>query len=246
LPGSIASGAALSQWVLPVPSPTPQRAYARQFTTDGNHLVAVYSPTSTTDPNKLVVWDLTTQTIVRSAEFDNDDWPYSVAPGSYSDPMWVASARPTSTDGGTATLVTLTDIAQSSPVKVQAVMSGTQGTMAFSPDGKTLAIGKKTGEVGLWDVSDKSKIVPPSAPLSSATSGYYTGVYAFGFTSDSNYLGMGLEGGSGPAVKVASLKQKQIVQKDALYSPTAVAFGPDNLSIAVGGMNKGWLLYCTP
>jgi hypothetical protein len=37
-----------------------------------------------------------------------------------------------------------------------------------------------------------------------------------------------------------------MVQKDTLYSPTAVTFAPDNLGIAIGGMNKGYLLYCTP
>jgi WD40 repeat protein len=249
LPGSIGGGSPMAHLVLPASAipKRPDRAFPRHFTSDGKHLVVLYTGLNSPDPNTVAVWDLTTQTIVRSATFDYDDWPIVVMPGSSLDPsMWVVAAARTSTDGGMASLVTLLDIAQSSPTKTQAIVPGTVGSMAFSPDGKALAIGIDSNEVGLWDISDKTKLLPPTTPLISRSGGSSTGVYALSFSSDGSYLAVATEGGSVPAVKVASTKQKELFQKDVTSTPMAVAFAPGDLALAIGQYRFGGILYCTP
>ena len=247
-PASIAAGGAVLKWTLPATafSPTPWRAARLQFTTDGNHLVVAYSGESSPDPNLLVVWDLTTQTIVRTITYVYEDWPRAVLPASYTDPMWVASAATISGDAGDETIVTLVDVAQTSPIKAQAAIPGTVDSMAFSPGGNALAIGLDTGEVSLWDVTDKTKLVRPAAPIVAATTAFYSYVYALTFTSDGNYLAMAADGASSSFVKLISQADKVSVQKNTTYSPVSLAFAPGNLGLAVGELDMGTILYCTP
>jgi WD40 repeat protein len=248
-PGSLDVGAAMLQWTLPATSfsPIPWFAIPRYFTSDGTHLVVAYQADSNgRDPNLLVVWDLTTQTIVRSVNYVYDEYPKAVLPGSYAGPMWVASALDNAGDAGTETIVSLTDIAQSGSTKAQVAIPGAIDQIAFTPDGNALVIGMTTGEVGLWDISDKTKIVKPASPLIPESSGYYTGVYWFAFTSDGSYLAVGAEGASSSVVKLVSMAQKQSIEKTVAYPAVSLAFAPGNLALAIGEMFHGKLLYCTP
>jgi hypothetical protein len=248
LPASIANGAGVQYEVLPPTdlSVVPWRALPRHFTSDGNHLVVAYSADSSPDPNLVVVWDVTSKQIVRSVPFDYDEWPMAALPGDYLDPMWIASAVENYGAGGYETIVSIVDIAQASPVKTQVTIPGTVDAMAFTPDGSGLAVGMDSGEVNLWDISDKTKLVPPSAPLVPEVSGLYTDVYALSFTSDGSYLGVAGESSSDSAVKLVSLAQKSLIQKTIKYRPISLAFAPGNLALAVGEYNLGVVMYCSP
>ena len=248
VPASISNGAAVQYEVLPAAdlSVVPWRALPRHFTSDGDHLVVAYSADSSPDPNLVVVWDVTNKQIVRSVPFDYDEWPMAALPGSYLDPMWVASAVENYGAGGYETIVSIVDIGLASPVKTQVTISGTVNAMAFTPDGSGLAIGMDSGEVNLWDISDKTKLVPPAAPLVPEVSGLYTDVYALSFTSDGSYLGVAGESSSGSAVKLVSLAQKSLIQKTVEHIPISLAFAPNNLALAIGEYDLGVVVYCTP
>jgi WD40 repeat protein len=195
-----------------------------------------------------VVWDLGTQTIVRTVDYAYDDYPSAVLPGDWAGPMWTASDMERKTDGGTEYVVTLTDVAQSGSAKVQVLVPDPVDLLAFSPDGKSLMVGLETGEVSMWDVSDKTKMVKPVAPLYAEGTGWLRGVYSAAFTSDSAYMAIGTETGEQFVVRLASFGSKISLESAVDYAATAVAFAPDNLALVIGehSDSKGLVLYCKP
>jgi hypothetical protein len=247
-PVSLEYGAASVKWTLPTTSfsPTPWGSRPSHFTTDGNYLVVAYEANGYTDPNLLVVWDLTTQTVVRSVNYVYEELQKAVLPGAYSEPMWVASALARDGDAGTETVVTLTDISRTGSTKAQVAVPGTIRQIAFTPDGKGLLFGMGTSEVTLWDVTDKTKIIKTAGSLLPETSGYYTGVYSFAFTGDGAYVAVGTEGGSQPVVKVVSIAQRQSVEKIVDYAATSLAFAPSYPALVIGEEYLGKVLFCTP
>jgi WD40 repeat protein len=224
--------------------PLPYNAARLRFTTDGGHLAVVYSADGRPDPNQLAVWDLGTQQITRLVKYDYDDWPMTILPGAYTGFLWVASAASLPGDGGGyVSTVTLMDVLQLSPSKAQVTIPGEISNMAFSPDGTTLAIGFETGEVSLWDITNKSNIVRLGSPLVAGSTSSPNAAYALAYTPDGRYLAAGI---FDYTVRLITLQSKQALQKDVAYLPWAAAFAPDGLALAVGERDFGVLLYCRP
>ena len=242
---SIKYGAPSTKWSLPA-SALPvvlDPPLVIQFTTDGGHLVVAYKSYSPPDASPFAVWDLGTQKIVRLVNYDRADEAMAVLPDSYTGSMWVASVAIGRTDAGTSvSTVTLMDVSQVSPSKAQVTIDGEVYSMAFSPDGTTLAIGFYSGEVSLWDITTKSNIVRLGSPLVAGTSNYNS-AYALAYTPDGKYLAAGLFDYS---VRLVQLQQRLVLQKPTNFLPWSVAFSPDGLGLAVGERDNGVLLYCRP
>ncbi len=242
---SIKYGAPSTKWslpasALPVVLDPPQ---VIQFTTDGGHLVVAYKAYLSTDANPFAVWDLGTQKIVRLVNYDNNDLPMAVLPGSYTSSMWVASVATGTTDAGADfSTVTLMDVSQASLSKAQVTLDGDVYSMAFSPDGTTLAIGFYSGEVSLWDITTKSNIVRLGSPLIAASTSY-SSAYALAYTPDGKYLAAGLFDFT---VRLVNLQPKMALQRSLDYLPWSLAFAPDGLGLAIGERDLGVLLYCRP
>jgi WD40 repeat protein len=242
---SIKYGAPSTKWSLPASalSVVLDPPQVIQFTTDGGHLVVAYKAYSPPAANPFAVWDLGTQKIVRLVNYDNKDLPMAVLPGSYTSSMWVASVATGTTDAGADfSTVTLMDVSQASPSKAQVTIDGDVYSMAFSPDGTTLAIGFYSGEVSLWDITTKSNIVRLGSPLIAASTSY-SSAYALAYTPDGKYLAAGLFDFT---VRLVNLQPKVALQKSLDYIPWSVAFAPDGLGLAVGERDYGVLLYCRP
>jgi len=242
---SIKYGVPSTKWALPA-SALPvalDPPLVIQFTTDGGHLVVAYKSYSPPDASPFAVWDLGTQKIVRLVNYDRADEPMAVLPDSYTGSMWVASVAIGRTDAGSSvSTVTLMDVSQASPSKAQVTIDGEVYSMAFSPDGTTLAIGFYSGEVSLWDITTKSNIVRLGSPLVAGTTNYNS-ANALAYTPDGKYLAAGLFDYS---VRLVQLQQKLTLQKSIDFLPWSLAFSPDGLGLAVGERDNGVLLYCRP
>jgi WD40 repeat protein len=251
LPTSMQYGAPSVKWSLPVGALSVSTGYVDvvQFTSDGAHLVTAYKAYSSPDPNQFVVWELGTQTIARHLDYAYNDRPLAVFPGSYTGAMWVASAARISGDaGGYVSTVTLMDVSQASPTKAQFTVPGYVNNMAFSPDGTTLALAFDSGEVSLWDITNKSNMTRLGSPLVAASTSSTISAYALGYTNDGKYLaaGIGDSWGSANKLSLVQLQQKTALQKTLNFYPWAAVFSPDGLGLAVGESNQGVLLYCRP
>jgi WD40 repeat protein len=247
---SLDSGAAvsvgeLSPDLLPV---TSKNAFPRGFTTDGKHLVVVYEAYYFGDANQIAVWDLSTQQLVRSFESTNaDDWPMNFLPAAFTSALWVVSGEPFTGDGGGyQTLVTLMDVSQAAPTKAQFIANGYVNRAVFSPDGSTLALALDTGEVSLWDITNKAVITQLGSPLVvGSSSGGAEGI-ALAYSPDGKYVAAGFGGFSTPSARLISLQPKQTLQKTLDYDPFSMAFSPDGLGLAIGEYYYGTILLCTP
>jgi WD40 repeat protein len=222
-----------------------------QFTTDGNHLVVVYDGdgmyVNNPDPNQLVVWDIATQKVVRTVYFDNNDHVRTILPADYSQSMWVVSAKQTTLDGGTEQYtVSVQDVATAEPRSIVHFDVPTEvSEVKFWPDAQTLAIGLYDGEVGLWDITNKSNITRLGSPIIGSTSD--NEVWSFASTKDNKYLAVGMAAFMGSAsVKLYSLQSKTALQKNIDYGPWSLEFAPDGLSLAIGGGSSGAIIYCKP
>ncbi len=250
LPASLQYGAPTKKWSLPVSALSVVTGYpdVMQFTTDGGHLIVAYRAYSQPDANQFVVWDLTTQTIARHADYAYEDRPMAVLSGSYAGAMWVASAANVTGDAGDyVSTVTLMDVSQASPAKAQVTVPGYINNMAFSPDGTTLAIAFDSGEVSLWDITSKSSIARLGNPLIAASTSGSSSAYALAYANDGKYLAAGAGDFFGSSMlSLIQVQQRIALQKPIDYLPFAAAFAPDGLGLAVGERDLGVLLYCRP
>ena len=245
---SIQFGTSSLKWTLPPDalSPRPYDAFRLQFTSDGAHLIVVYGGDTNPDPNQFVVWDLATQTIVRSINFGYHDVPQAIFPGGYTGAMWVASRNSVTTDAGAdLSTVTLIDVSQTTPAKAQVTLAGTINAMAFSPDGTTLAIAFDSSEVSLWDITSKANIAKLGIPLVVGSSSSSVSAYSLAYTPDGKYVAAGLgDFFGGSSVNLTVIQQRTSLQKDIDFLPWSMAFAPDGLALAVGERDYGVLLYC--
>jgi WD40 repeat protein len=105
--------------------------------------------------------------------------------------------------------------------------------MAFSSDGKTLAIGGKDKSVRLWDVVNHRQLGPP-------LTGHTTAVTSVAFSPDNKTLAsVGLDENNPDAASVrlwdvASRVPRGISLSDPLQLDN-VAFSPDGKTLAIGG-----------
>lgn len=218
-----------------------------QFTTDGNHLVVVYGgdnfgPIS----NQVVVWDLATQKPVRTVKYDYTERPLAILAGDYAGAMWVATAKNISTDAGTdQSTLSLMDVAQANPAKAQVAIADHIYKTVFSPDGAALAIAFDSGEVSLWDITNKANIARLGNPLVAKASGL--GAYSVAYSKDGNYVAAGVGYFYGQSnVSLTRVQQRLSLQKGVTYLPWSVAFAPDGLALAIGERDYGTMLYCRP
>lgn len=107
-----------------------------------------------------------------------------------------------------------------------------QFSVAFSPDGRTLGAGSRTGVVQLWNVADPTRPEPLGDPITR----FPSGVFGLVFTPDGQTLLAGGEGGTiarwslaDPArpVELAGLPTMGLVQ--------TMSLSPDGSLLAVGG-----------
>jgi WD40 repeat protein len=236
------------KWTLPPDtlSPRPFDAFQLQFTSDGAHLIVVYGGDTNPDPNHFVVWDLATQTIVRSINFGYYDIPMAISPGDYAGAMWVASRNRITTDAGDyLSTVTLMDVAQATPAKAQVTLAGLVNAMAFSPDGTTLAMAFDSSEVSLWDITSKANIAKLGSSLVVGSSSSALSAYSLAYAPDGKYVAAGLGDFFGiSSVNLTMVQQRTSLQKDIDFLPWSIAFAPDGLALAVGERDYGIIVYC--
>jgi hypothetical protein len=250
-PATLSAGAAVTKWSLSptlLPTQAPLKVSRTQFTSDLTHLIVVYQADESTQSNYIAVWELAaTPRIVRLVTYAYEEWPYAILPGDYAGAMWVATGVTVTADAGDyASTITLSDVSQTNPAKVQAAMAGQLESMIFTTDGNSLVVGRDTGEVSLWDVTGKTKIVRQPTPLI-AGSTWDTDVYVLSFTPDGQYLAAGwAPSTSASSVKLLAMASGQNLQKSIVAYPWALTFAPSGLALAVGEAGKGILLYCTP
>jgi WD40 repeat protein len=113
-------------------------------------------------------------------------------------------------------------------------------SVAFSPDGRTLAAGTTDGAVLLWDVTDPASPTAPAYPLSGQD-----GVGPLVFSPDGHVLASGSDGsgiGEGPAVGNIQLWDVTDPSSPAALGPAVIAsgevsslaFSPDGRILASG------------
>jgi WD40 repeat protein len=115
------------------------------------------------------------------------------------------------------------------------VGTGGVGTVAFGPDGHTLASGTNNGTVRLWDVADPVHPKPLAKPLTVGTA-----VFSMAFSPDGHTLISGNYDGTIRLWNVADPRRPLVIQQTpragtgAVYS---VTFSPDGQMMASGDID---------
>jgi WD40 repeat protein len=112
------------------------------------------------------------------------------------------------------------------------VAAGIHMSMAFSPDGRLLAVGGGS-EVRVWDVATRRQLGKPFVNTQSTDNT----VSAVAFSADGQTLAVGTFGGSAKLYMVATSQQigEPLAASDKPgVAVTAVAFGPRGRFLAVG------------
>jgi WD40 repeat protein len=125
---------------------------------------------------------------------------------------------------------------ENTPLSVPLTSSVFVTSVAFSPDGHTLASGTYLGPVRLWSVADPAHPRPLGQPL---TISRFTTANAVAFSPDGHTLAAGIDDGTIRLWDVASSAHprplSQALTIGGLYnSVTAVAFSPDGHTLASG------------
>jgi WD40 repeat protein len=161
--------------------------------------------------------------------------PVNLPPSSRHVPITSVAFSPSSTTLAIASApMCLWDIA----TKVCASgFGGTGGySLAFSPDGKTLAAGYITGKTYLWNVSTGSR----GAPLTDPNSGS-GGVLSVTFSPDGKILAVGDSNGHTYLWDVATEKLIGNLPDPDGKEVNSVAFSPDGKIVATGGSTGTYL-----
>jgi WD40 repeat protein/transcriptional regulator with XRE-family HTH domain len=106
-------------------------------------------------------------------------------------------------------------------------------SVAFSPDGKTLAAASVT-QVILWDITSGEKIATLSGSSVGTTTGYNLGVGQISFSPDGKYLATANMDGA-PTIWDLDKQRKVLSLEAEMLPPKAIAYNPDGKTLATGG-----------
>ena len=108
-------------------------------------------------------------------------------------------------------------------------------SVAFSPDGTTLAVGVGDGTVQLWNAATKTC-------TATLEEGGFTAIRSVAFSPDGTTLAAGLGDdtvklwNSATKTNIATLGRESIIGRDGIYQ--LVAFSPDGTILAVGSLEQ--------
>ncbi len=214
--------------------------YAVAFSVDGKFLF-------TADSDKILkVWQVGTKTEIRSFTLPSLSGTISVDPKGTDASAWIAA-------GLEKGIVWMVDMRAASPVpKTFSIVApaGDAGAVdrpdvyavAFSPDGKFLAIGDYDGKANLWDVSDKANPTNTGGPL--LVSPPYARILALAFFPDGRHFVAANSGDRGEVRLVSLQSRSQKASRAPTWTPTSIAVSPDGMAIAAGQYNCGKIIYC--
>ena len=114
---------------------------------------------------------------------------------------------------------------------------GSKGALsvAFSPDGKTLAVGDRNGRIYLWDAASGQAIASLADPASK-------GVNSVAFSPDGAALAAADANGFTYLWNVTSEQVNSVLADPVSKGADSVAFSPDGKTLAVGDLNgRGYL-----
>lgn len=210
--------------------------YDLAFSSDGVYLVVG-------DSEKTVkVWNVSTGKASRTLTFPYNPWSVAAAPVTSSTTLWVAVGL---SNGD----VTLWDAAAPEPGPrntFSAVVGDSVDSLAFSPDGTTLAVGGGNGTLQLWNVQNKALPTKKGAQLVSDTSKNVDGI---DYAPDGRHFAAavgGLYTGGQVLLYRVQPPSAVLVQSHTpdSYIPVSVAFSPAGRALAAGEFACGKLLYC--
>jgi serine/threonine protein kinase len=108
-------------------------------------------------------------------------------------------------------------------------------SVAFSPDGKTLAVGDRNGRIYLWNAASGQMVATLTDPVSK-------GVNSVAFSPDGAALAAADANGFSYLWNVASGQVKGVLADLVSKGVDSVAFSPDGKTLAVGDLNgRGYL-----
>ncbi|MFE2442944.1 caspase family protein [Streptomyces sp. NPDC059426] len=217
------------------------------FSPDGRSLAATLrrGEKKSGQPGQLALWDLGSASGPR---------PEAVVPlGEYADGNATLAHHPRKPivavqNAERLTVWDVSDLKEPRKLAERSISSHTTFSLAFSPDGRTLAAGRKDGLVRLWDLTDPAR--PVSRREMKAAD---TDVISIAFSRDGRYLttgnGRSDEPGKEGAARPANVRLWDVrdparpVLRDTAEAPsvTAVAYHPErDLVSAVGADGLRW------
>jgi len=128
--------------------------------------------------------------------------------------------------GATRPAVNALAMAANEPLSSFLAQDGGYNKIAFSPNGKTLAVGDENGAVTLWNAATSQRIaaVSENSPVNGVA-----------FSPDGSSVAVGRQDGGVALWDIADGKQTAVLGGDSRVF--SVAFSPDGSTLAVGGYN---------